>query len=54
MFGLPAQTIEAALKDLQIAVSFQPSHLSWYQLTIEPTNSGVFSTIPLILVSIND
>jgi len=36
MFGLPAQTIEAALEDLNIAVAYKPSHLSWYQLTIEP------------------
>ena len=36
MFGLPAQTTESALADLRTAVAFQPSHLSWYQLTIEP------------------
>jgi oxygen-independent coproporphyrinogen-3 oxidase len=36
MFGLPAQTMESALADLRTAVAFQPSHLSWYQLTIEP------------------
>ncbi|RKZ40725.1 MAG: radical SAM family heme chaperone HemW [Gammaproteobacteria bacterium] len=47
MFGLPAQTIEAALKDLQIAVSFQPSHLSWYQLTIEPNTPFYHNTPPL-------
>lgn len=36
MFGLPAQTIEAALADLDTAIAYEPSHLSWYQLTIEP------------------
>jgi len=35
MFGLPAQSFELALKDLQTAVYYQPDHLSWYQLTIE-------------------
>jgi len=36
MFGLPRQTLDAALEDLQTAVAFQPFHISWYQLTIEP------------------
>lgn len=36
MFGLPAQTIEEALSDLQTAINLKPNHLSWYQLTIEP------------------
>ncbi len=36
MFGLPAQSLELALQDLETAVSYQPDHLSWYQLTIEP------------------
>jgi oxygen-independent coproporphyrinogen-3 oxidase len=36
LFGLPQQTVEMALQDLQMALSFQPPHLSWYQLTIEP------------------
>ena len=36
LFGLPQQTRELALQDLQMALSFQPPHLSWYQLTIEP------------------
>jgi len=35
MFGLPQQTIEEALSDLQQAIDCQPSHISWYQLTIE-------------------
>jgi len=36
MYGLPQQSIADALHDLETALSFQPSHLSWYQLTIEP------------------
>lgn len=36
MHGLPNQTINAALQDLKIALSLSPTHLSWYQLTIEP------------------
>lgn len=36
MFGLPGQTPETALNDLQQAVYYRPSHLSWYQLTLEP------------------
>ncbi len=36
MFGLPEQTTEQMLTDLQTAIDFQPPHLSHYQLTIEP------------------
>lgn len=36
MFGLPQQTPEQALTDLQQAVDLAPQHISWYQLTIEP------------------
>jgi putative oxygen-independent coproporphyrinogen III oxidase len=36
MHGLPQQTIEQAHSDLKDALSHQPAHLSWYQLTIEP------------------
>jgi putative oxygen-independent coproporphyrinogen III oxidase len=36
MFGLPGQTIADALSDLQDALATSPTHLSWYQLTIEP------------------
>ncbi len=35
MFGLPNQTIEEALNDLQQAIDYKPNHISWYQLTIE-------------------
>ena len=36
MFGLPQQNIEHALQDLQTAISLEPTHISWYQLTLEP------------------
>lgn len=36
MFGLPKQTLEEAMADLQQAIALQPTHLSWYQLTLEP------------------
>lgn len=36
MFGLPDQTLDEAMDDLQRAISFGTDHLSWYQLTIEP------------------
>lgn len=35
MFGLPNQSIEQALNDLKQAINKKPTHLSWYQLTIE-------------------
>lgn len=36
MFGLPNQSIEDGLFDLQTAIDLNPSHISWYQLTLEP------------------
>ena len=36
MFGLPDQSIDDALEDLQGIIDHAPTHLSWYQLTIEP------------------
>ena len=36
MRGLPGQTVEEALGDLEQALAFAPEHVSWYQLTIEP------------------
>lgn len=45
MHGLPDQTPEQALDDLRQALDHQPSHLSWYQLTIEP-NTEFFSRPP--------
>ena len=36
MYGLPGQSTDAAMRDLQTAIDAAPEHLSWYQLTIEP------------------
>jgi oxygen-independent coproporphyrinogen-3 oxidase len=36
MFGLPGQTPKQALQDIATAVSLEPAHMSFYQLTIEP------------------
>ena len=36
MFGLPGQSPEAGMADLEQVISLAPEHLSWYQLTIEP------------------
>ena len=36
MFGLPQQSIEQALQDINIAIDLEASHISHYQLTIEP------------------
>jgi len=36
MYGLPAQTLEDALSDMEQACSSGAGHVSWYQLTIEP------------------
>jgi putative oxygen-independent coproporphyrinogen III oxidase len=35
MYGLPTQCLKDALYDLKTALSFNPPHLSWYQLTLE-------------------
>ncbi len=36
MFGLPGQTIESAIADMQQAIELNPTHISHYQLTLEP------------------
>ncbi|MGF1642515.1 MAG: radical SAM family heme chaperone HemW [Thiotrichales bacterium] len=36
MFALPGQDLEACLADLTEAIALAPSHLSFYQLTLEP------------------
>lgn len=47
MHGLPGQTIDLALDDLQKAFDLRPNHISWYQLTIEP-NTEFFSRPPAL------
>lgn len=36
MYGLPEQTVQQALNDIELALAFAPTHLSHYQLTLEP------------------
>ncbi len=45
MHGLPEQSIDDALSDLRIAIAQKPTHLSWYQLTMEP-NTQFWSKPP--------
>ncbi len=45
MHGLSGQTVEQALRDIDMAASFEPDHLSWYQLTIE-ANTEFYSRPP--------
>lgn len=47
MFGLPEQTPEQALQDLELAIAMEPEHISWYQLTIEP-NTAFFRQPPAL------
>lgn len=47
MHGLPDQSQEQALKDLRLAVEHGATHISWYQLTIEP-NTVFFRTQPVL------
>ncbi|MBC7191751.1 radical SAM family heme chaperone HemW [Marinobacter sp.] len=45
MHGLPGQDPKDALADLEAALAWQPPHLSWYQLTLEP-NTEFYSRPP--------
>ncbi len=36
MYALPGQTEDEALEDVRTACALQPSHISYYQLTLEP------------------
>ena len=47
MHGLPDQTSNQALTDLDKAINTGTSHISWYQLTIEP-NTEFFSKPPTL------
>ncbi len=44
MYALPGQTLEAAQRDVERALAFDPPHLSLYQLTLEPNT--VFAKYP--------
>jgi oxygen-independent coproporphyrinogen-3 oxidase len=45
MYGLPGQSVAEALADVDTALSFGPTHLSCYQLTLEP-NTPFFAAPP--------
>ncbi len=47
MYGLPGQTPEESLGDLKQAIGCAPTHISWYQLTIEP-NTLFYSHPPAL------
>ncbi len=47
MHGLPGQSTKQALSDITQAISLQPQHISWYQLTIEQ-NTEFFSRPPTL------
>ena len=45
MHGLPQQSVDNAMSDLDKGIGLNPYHLSWYQLTIEP-NTPFYSRPP--------
>lgn len=47
MYGLPNQSLEQALSDLQQAIDLSTPHISWYQLTIEP-NTNFYRHPPML------
>lgn len=47
MYGLPEQNESEAINDLNTAIQLNPTHLSWYQLTIEP-NTLFFHKPPVL------
>lgn len=52
MFGLPSQNVDDALFDLQNAIELSPTHVSWYQLTLEPNT--LFHRFPPVLPNDDD
>jgi putative oxygen-independent coproporphyrinogen III oxidase len=47
MYGLPGQTLQQATADIRTAIGLEPSHISHYQLTIEP-NTAFFHRPPAL------
>ncbi|MDO4897293.1 MAG: radical SAM family heme chaperone HemW [Moraxella sp.] len=47
MYGLPKQTPDLAVMDIKTALDCGATHLSWYQLTIEP-NTAFYRTPPVL------
>lgn len=49
MFGLPKSTLADSERDIQTAMALQPTHISFYQLTLEPNT--YFHRYPPVLPS---
>jgi oxygen-independent coproporphyrinogen-3 oxidase len=47
MFGLPGQTLDEALSDVRGVIALAPTHISFYQLTLEPNT--LFHKYPPVL-----
>ena len=47
MYGLPDQSLEGALSDVEAALALGPAHLSHYQLTLEPGTAFFHRPPPL-------
>lgn len=47
MYALPQQSLEGALADVERAVALAPTHVSHYQLTLEPNTAFAASPPPL-------
>lgn len=47
MYALPEQTLPGALNDVERAVALQPTHISHYQLTLEPNTAFAAHPPPL-------
>ena len=47
MFALPNQTLAQAIADVEQAITFEPPHLSHYQLTLEP-NTPFYKQPPVL------
>jgi oxygen-independent coproporphyrinogen-3 oxidase len=47
MYALPQQTLDGALADVERAVALAPTHISHYQLTLEPNTAFAANPPPL-------
>ena len=47
MYALPEQTLDGALADVERAIALSPTHLSHYQLTLEPNTAFAANPPPL-------
>jgi oxygen-independent coproporphyrinogen-3 oxidase len=47
MYALPQQTLDGALADVESAIALQPTHISHYQLTLEPNTAFAANPPPL-------